>query len=70
MYSNYIVQKYIENPILIENKKFDIRCYLMVASTKPYLALYHPGFVRRSLFNYSITDSEQDDYIHLTNVEV
>ena len=43
------VQKYIENPLLIDGKKFDIRAYMLIASMKPYLVLYNHGYVRLSL---------------------
>lgn len=41
--------------MLIEGKKFDIRSYVFIASTKPkYVALYHDGFIRRALHNYTL----------------
>ena len=64
----YVIQKYIENPLLIENKKFDIRCYAMVVSTDPYILLFKHGYVRRALETYKV-DSE-DRFVHLVNHEV
>ncbi|KRX03994.1 P-loop containing nucleoside triphosphate hydrolase [Pseudocohnilembus persalinus] len=66
-----VLQKYIENPMLIEGKKFDIRSYVFIASTKPkYVALYHDGFIRRALHNYTLDTQKgiDDKQIHLTNV--
>lgn len=33
--NNYIISKYIDNPLLIGNKKFDIRMYILVTGYKP-----------------------------------
>ncbi|KRX07502.1 hypothetical protein PPERSA_11051 [Pseudocohnilembus persalinus] len=70
-YKSFVVQKYIRNTKLLENKKFDIRCYMVVAWTEPehQLILFHPGYVRRSLTEYK--DEADADYgdigQHLTN---
>jgi len=60
-----IIQKYITNPLLINKKKFDIRCYMLIANTKPILALFHHGYLRLSMNEF---DNEDNNLItHLTN---
>ena len=44
-----VVQRYVENPLLVEGRKFDIRGYMLVVCMKPYLVLYNHGYVRLSL---------------------
>lgn len=66
-----IVQRYIMNPLLTENYKFDIRCYMLIASNDPYRVYYHPGYCRRTLKPYSDDLATiQDPLIHLTNAAV
>ncbi|KAM4015806.1 inactive polyglycylase TTLL10 isoform 2-T10 [Anomaloglossus baeobatrachus] len=60
-----IVQRYIPNPLLLEGKKFDIRSYLLVASTVPYFVFFRHGYVRLTCNPY---DPASDDLTgHLTN---
>jgi hypothetical protein len=47
--SEVVIQRYIENPLLVDGRKFDIRAYMYIACAKPYLVLFHPGYVRLSL---------------------
>lgn len=67
-----IVQKYIENPLLIQPDgfKFDIRCYLLIARNSPTtFAFYHPGYCRLALKPYNKSDLN-DTFMHLTNASV
>ncbi|KAI6655524.1 tubulin polyglutamylase TTLL9-like [Oopsacas minuta] len=66
----YIVQKYINNPFLINGKKFDIRIYVLVMSYNPLKVwIYRSGFARFSNSRFSL-DSIQDAFVHLTNVAI
>ena len=56
--SAFIVQKYIENPLLIENKKFDFRVYGFWANMDPLMVLYHDGFVRIAMNDYDKNDTD------------
>ncbi|XP_029433938.1 inactive polyglycylase TTLL10 isoform X3 [Rhinatrema bivittatum] len=60
-----IVQKYIQNPLLLQGKKFDVRSYLLIACTVPYVVFFRHGYVRLTCNNY---DPNSDDLTgHLTN---
>jgi hypothetical protein len=63
-----IVQAYVMNPALMSGHKFDLRTYLLIASTKPYLVFYHDGFARRSEKPFSLSGSNLTDPLaHITN---
>lgn len=43
----FVVQPYIDNPLLIENKKFDLRLYILISSLDPYICyLNEEGLAR------------------------
>jgi len=68
----YVVQRYIENPLLVGGKKFDLRIYALVTSFNPLVCyLYRSGFARFTGFRYSSnTKNISESYMHLTNVAV
>ena len=35
---DYIVQEYLDAPLLVDNKKFDLRVYVLVTSLDPLIA--------------------------------
>ncbi|GAW81416.1 tubulin tyrosine ligase-like protein 1 [Plasmodium gonderi] len=68
----YIVQEYIQNPLLIGGKKFDIRLYVLIMSYYPLtIYLYRSGFAR---FSHTYFKNEKDKMnditMHLTNVSI
>ena len=70
---HWIVQKYIERPLLIEKRKFDIRAWMLLTTSKDgnkaiEAYIYDEWYVRLSSEEYQ-TDSF-DRYIHLTNWSV
>jgi len=64
----FIVQKYIDNPLLIHRRKFDFRCYGMLTSVNGTLKgyFYNDAYIRTSCKEFDIEDV-QNKFIHLTN---
>lgn len=48
-HSDFIIQKYIGNPLLVNGKKFDFRVYMLIANIEPLVILYSDGFLRVSM---------------------
>ena len=49
-----IVSMYIDNPLLIKNKKFDMRMYVLITSYHPLrIYLYEEGLARFATEDYS-----------------
>jgi len=69
-----IVQKYNEKPSLIDGRKYDVRYFMLVACTKPWLVMTHTGYARISLEEYSTDNFKTDDKkvraAHLTNAAI
>ena len=68
----FVIQKYVSNPLLIHNHKFDLRLYVLVTCFNPLEAwLYKEGFARFCSVPYSSDKGNlHDKYIHLTNSSV
>lgn len=66
--SCYIIQKYIHNPLLINKRKFDIRCYAILTAIngKHYGYFYQDGYLRTASKEYDAADVD-DKFMHLTN---
>lgn len=64
----YIIQKYLEKPLLYKNRKFDIRLYAMTTTMNGNLQGYYytEGYLRTSCKEYNIKNAN-NRMIHLTN---
>ncbi len=69
-----MVQKYIENPLLIQNRKvtnfikFDIRQWVLVSSWNPLVIwFYDKAYLRFSGQDYEISDIN-NKYVHLNKI--
>jgi len=48
-----VAQEYIKNPLLLDKKnKFDLRVYMLIASTNPLIVYYHDGYIQAGLKKY------------------
>ncbi|PAA72414.1 hypothetical protein BOX15_Mlig030802g1 [Macrostomum lignano] len=75
--NQFVLQKYIERPLLIDKRKFDLRVYMMLLSCKrpstsngtgfeySYFAFCYPGYVKLSCYPYNKVS--RDLHVHLTN---
>lgn len=67
-----VAQKYVHNPYLINDTKFDLRLYVLMTSANPLRIYWHEnGLVRFASTKYS-TDQKTfgNRYVHLTNYSV
>nr|CAB3267354.1 probable tubulin polyglutamylase TTLL1 [Phallusia mammillata] len=68
----YVISRYIDNPLLIGGKKFDLRLYVLVTSYRPLKCyIYRLGFCRFCTVKYTQSMNELDNmFVHLTNVSI
>lgn len=66
-YRTYIVQTYIEKPLLYNKRKFDLRHYMMMSCVNGVVKgyWYKEGYVRTTSTEYSLGTNSSN--IHLTN---
>lgn len=60
----------MENPILIDKRKWDFRSFILIASTDPLLVFYIPGYLRFSLLEFDLIVDPWDNVAkvkHLPN---
>ena len=71
--SPYVAQSYISNPLLIDNKKFDLRVYVLMTSCNPLrLYLFRDGLVRICTEDFVKPNSKNlhERCMHLTNYSI
>ena len=64
-YSYWVIQKYLERPLLYRGRKFDIRVWAVALSNQDFF-FCNIGYIRTSSFEYK-AENLHDEYIHLTN---
>ena len=66
----YVVQKYIENPLIIQKKKFDIRQWVLVTDWNPLtIWIYQECYIRFAPVDYDPKEVD-NKFMHLTNNSV
>ncbi len=56
------------NPLLINDRKFDLRIYVLVTSYEPLrIYIYNEGLTRFAAESYSQASGPEDTFAHLTN---
>ncbi|XP_060037279.1 tubulin polyglutamylase TTLL5 isoform X3 [Erinaceus europaeus] len=69
---NILVSRYINNPLLIDDFKFDVRLYVLVTSYDPLVIyLYEEGLARFATVRYDQgIKNIRNQFMHLTNYSV
>lgn len=63
--NRHFALSYINNPLLLRGKKFDVRSFLLIACTSPYMVFFRHGYVRLTCDVYDPDSSNLT--AHLTN---
>jgi tubulin polyglutamylase TTLL5 len=68
--SEWIIQRYLSNPHLCQERKYVLRCYVLVTSVEPLrFYWYQDGFAKLASETYSVDDLD-NLYRHLTNPDI
>ncbi|XP_047677194.1 tubulin polyglutamylase TTLL5 isoform X2 [Tachysurus fulvidraco] len=69
---NTLVSRYISNPLLIDDFKFDVRLYVLVTSYDPIIIyVYEEGLTRFATVKYDhAVKNIKNQFMHLTNYSV
>jgi hypothetical protein len=63
----FVIQKYIENLLTVNKRKFDIRVWVLVTHDMQ-LYFFKEGYLRTTCYEYDLTEDNIDNkFIHLTN---
>lgn len=62
---SFVIQKYVERPLLVDGRKFDIRVWALVTQNFN-IYFFKEGYIRTSTETFS-TENIDNYYIHLTN---
>ena len=63
----FVIQKYIEQPLLYKKKKFDIRLFILVSQSGK-LYVFRESYIRVSAYEYSLDDMQK--FGHLNNIAI
>lgn len=74
-YRTCILQRYIEKPLLVYRRKFDIRVFAMVTYMSNFEKnegilrgwFYEEGYIRTSCKEFNLTAGTDNQFMHLTN---
>lgn len=64
---DYVVQKYIERPLIFRGVKFDIRCWVLVSQVSPALTVWMWTEPYLRLASHAYSKDVKDVFAHLTN---
>eukprot|EP00304_Pavlova_gyrans_P010249 CAMPEP_0206046194 /NCGR_PEP_ID=MMETSP1466-20131121/17986_1 /ASSEMBLY_ACC=CAM_ASM_001126 /TAXON_ID=44452 /ORGANISM="Pavlova gyrans, Strain CCMP608" /LENGTH=472 /DNA_ID=CAMNT_0053421165 /DNA_START=1 /DNA_END=1416 /DNA_ORIENTATION=+ len=73
LHENYIAQRYLHRPYLLDGFKFDLRIYVLVTSVDPLrIYLFREGMVRVCTHKYGAVKANnlEDQCMHLTNYAI
>ena len=66
-----VISKYIDNPLLINGMKFDLRIYVLVTNIDPLrIYIYNEGLARFASEPFDMSSIKTNVYSHLTNYSI